>query len=92
MIERQPDLQSLTRDQDRHCLSLLLAHFNDFYSLGDLLSGLLAFNCFKLDDFTFLACNAVKDAANFTNFFSCMSVIACEHPELDACFAKFMNT
>ena len=91
MIEGQPDLQCLTRDQDWDFLALLLAHFHAFCSFGDLLSGLLAFNCFKFNDLTCFACTAVEDAADFTDFFSCVSIIASQHPELDSCFTEFMD-
>ena len=88
MIKGQPNLQCLTRDQDRYCLALLLANFYAFCSLSNLLSGLLAFSGFQFNNLTFLARTAVKDAANFADFFCCVSVVASQHPELDACFAK----
>ena len=91
MIKGKPDFQCLTRDQDWDCLALLLAHFHAFCSFSDLLNDLLALNCFKFNDLTFLSRTAIEDAADFTNFFSCVSIIASQHPELDACFTKFMD-
>ena len=91
MFEGQPNLQCLTRDQDWDRLALLLAQFHAFCSFSDLLSDLPAFNCFKSNDLTFLARTAIEDATDFANFFCCVSVIASQHPELDACLTEFMD-
>ena len=90
-MECERNLQGLTRDQDRYSLAVLLAQFHGFFGFVDLLCGLLTFNCLQSYDLTFLACTAIKDATYFTNFFGCVSVVASQHPELDASLAKIMN-